>query len=74
MTKKPPGITTRTIAVRGTIIGAIITAPSLTAFFIGWQALGDLLNAAIIGAAVHFAAMGFALKISKKLFVGNTEK
>lgn len=51
------------------MIAAVITAPSLAAFFAGWLILGDLIQAAIIGAVVHFVAMAFALKIIKKFFV-----
>lgn len=65
----PPGITKKTILTRGTIIAVIITAPSLAAFFIGWLVLDDLIQAAIIGAGVHFVAMAFAFKIIKKYFV-----
>jgi len=34
-----------------------------------WMILDDLIQAAIIGAVVHFIAMGFSLKISKKFLV-----
>lgn len=57
------------IALRGTIIAVIITVPSLISFVITWTVLDDLLYAAILGGVVHFIAMGFSLKISKKLLV-----
>ncbi len=60
-------MTTRDLAVRGTIMAAIITIPSLAAFFISWTILEDLVQAAIVGAVVHFIAMGFSLKISRTL-------
>jgi hypothetical protein len=31
--------------------------------------LEDLISAAILGAVVHFIAMGFSLKISKKILI-----
>jgi len=57
------------IALRGTIIAIIITVPSLVSFVITWTILNNLLYAAILGGVVHFIAMGFSLKISKKLLV-----
>jgi len=36
---------------------------------IAWALLDNLLIAALIGVVIHFIAMGFALKISKKLLV-----
>jgi len=57
------------IALRGTIIAAIITIPSITTFVIAWIILDNLIYAAILGAIVHFIAMGFSLKISKKILV-----
>jgi len=57
------------IALRGTIIAAIITIPSITTFVIAWIVLDNLIYAAILGAIVHFIAMGFSLKISKKILV-----
>ncbi len=73
MTDRTPGITRRKIIIRGTVIAAVITAPSLAAFFIGWLVLGDLIQAAIIGAAVHFVSMVLSLKIIKKFFVGGAK-
>jgi len=55
------------IALRGTIIAAIITIPSIIIFVITWIILDNLIYAAILGAIVHFIAMGFSLKISKKI-------
>ncbi|MGQ0605911.1 MAG: hypothetical protein ACT4OD_03020 [Candidatus Nitrosotenuis sp.] len=56
------------IFLKGSIIGAIITIPSLVAFFASWVITGDKIISLIIGIAVHFIGMGFSLKISKKLF------
>jgi len=57
------------IIVKGTIMATILTVPSLIAFLITWTVLDNLINAAIVGGIVHFIAMGFSLKISKKILV-----
>jgi len=57
------------IALRGTIIATIITVPSIITFILTWTILDNLIYAAILGAVVHFIAMGFSLKISKKILV-----
>ena len=54
------------IMVKGTIMATILTVPSIIAFLITWVILDNLINAAIVGGVVHFIAMGFSLKISKK--------
>ena len=59
---------TKEIFLKGSIIGAIITIPSLVAFFLTWHFFGDKIMALIAGAVVHFIGMGFSLKISKRLF------
>jgi len=59
---------TKEIFLKGSIIGAIITIPSLAAFFLSWYATGDKIISLIIGIVVHFIGMGFSLKISKRLF------
>lgn len=66
---KQSKLSIRDIVLRGTIIAIIITIPSLIAFIITWIILDNLIYAAILGAIVHFIAMGFSLKISKKLLV-----
>ena len=55
--------------LKGTIIAIIITVPSVTTFIISWVVLNDLTPAVILGAIVHFIAMGFSLKISKKILI-----
>ncbi|QLH03852.1 hypothetical protein C5F47_07465 [Nitrosopumilus cobalaminigenes] len=57
------------IILKGTIIAAIITIPSIVAFVISWTILNNLIYAAVVGGIVHFIAMGFSLKISKKILV-----
>lgn len=57
------------IAFKGTIIAAILTVPSIIAFLITWVILDNLIIAAILGGIVHFIAMGFSLKISKKILI-----
>ena len=56
------------IFFKGSIIGAMITVPSLLAFFIAWTITGDKIVSLILGIVIHFIGMGFSLKISKKLF------
>ncbi len=60
-------LTMRDIILKGSIIAVIVTIPSIVSFMVIWMILDDLIQAAIIGAVVHFIAMGFSLKISKKL-------
>jgi len=57
------------IILKGSVIAVIVTVPSIVSFLISWMILDDLTQAAIIGAIIHFIAMGFSLKISKKLLV-----
>ena len=66
--KKPDKLTSKEIILKGTAIALFVIIPSLSAFFLSWKILDDLLQAAIIGGIVHFIAMGFSLKISKKFF------
>ena len=62
-------LTIRDIVLKGSIIAVIVTVPSIVSFVIAWMILNDLIQAAIIGAIIHFIAMGFSLKISKKFLV-----
>jgi len=57
------------IILKGTIIAAIITIPSIVAFVISWTILNNLIYAVVMGGIIHFIAMGFSLKISKKILV-----
>ena len=57
------------IFLKGTIMATILTVPSIITFLITWAILDNLINAAIVGGVVHFIAMGFSLKISKKILV-----
>ncbi len=66
---KQSKLSIREIATRGTVIAIIITVPSVLAFLISWTVLDNLIYAAILGAVIHFIAMGFSLKISKKILV-----
>jgi len=66
---RPVGLTTREIVIRGSIIGGIVTVPSLAVFFVVWLVLEDLMVGAIAGVITHFVAMGFSLKISKRLLI-----
>lgn len=63
-----PRRTSRTeLFAKGSIIALIISIPSLVGFFASWAVLGNLIHAAIVGLVVHFVAMGFALKVAKKI-------
>jgi len=64
-------LTIKEIIFKGTIIAIIVSFPSLVAFFLAWVIMDNLLHAVIIGGIVHFIAMGFSLKISKKFFTKN---
>ncbi len=66
--KKADKLTIKQIILKGTIIAIFLIIPSLSVFFLSWRLLDDILQAAIIGGIVHFIAMGFSLKISKKFF------
>ncbi|EPA06031.1 hypothetical protein [Candidatus Nitrosarchaeum limnium] len=66
---KSEKLTMSDIVLKGSIIAGIVTIPSIASFLIAWTVLDNLIQAAIIGAVMHFIAMGFSLKISKKLLV-----
>ena len=66
---KTPKLSICEIALKGTIIALIVTIPSLVSFVIAWIILDNLVYGVIVGAVVHFIAMGFSLKISKKLLI-----
>lgn len=66
--KGPAARPTKEIFLKGSLIGLIITVPSLTAFFVSWLILGDKYVALVVGIVVHFVGMGFSLKLAKKLF------
>ena len=59
---------TREIFLKGSLMGLIISGPSLAAFFISWTVFSDKYVALVIGIVVHFIGMGFSLKLAKKLF------
>jgi len=67
--EKIPSKFTNNIFLKGTFIAIIITIPSLTAFFIGWYILDDLILSAIIGVVIHFIAMIVIFKFSKQFFM-----
>ena len=67
--KKSIKLTKREILLRGTITSIITTIPSLVTFFIIWILFDDLIYAVILGAMIHFIAIIFSLKISKKLLI-----
>ena len=67
--EKPVKLTKKEIILRGSIIALITTIPSLVIFLLVWFFLDDVMVGAISGAIAHFVAMGFSMKISKKLLV-----
>ncbi|MBS3926855.1 MAG: hypothetical protein KGZ34_09235 [Nitrosarchaeum sp.] len=71
---KTSKLTMKEIILKGSIIAIIVTVPSITTFAISWVVLDNLMQAAIIGGVIHFIAMGFSLKISKKLLVKRGSK
>ncbi|QLH11442.1 hypothetical protein [Nitrosarchaeum sp. AC2] len=71
---KTSKLTMKEIILKGSIIAVIVTVPSITTFAISWFILDNLMQAAIIGGVIHFIAMGFSLKISKKLLVKKESK
>ncbi|MHA7646670.1 hypothetical protein [Nitrosopumilus sp. S4] len=66
---KTSKLSTKEIILKGSIIAIIVSVPSLVVFFLAWIVFDDLMIGAILGAVVHFIAMGFSLKISKKILV-----
>ena len=69
--KKEDILTIKEIFLKGTVIAIILIIPSLSTFFLSWVILDNFLQAVIIGGFIHFIAMGFSLKISKKFFTKN---
>ena len=67
--KKSVKLTKQEIMLKGTIISMIITIPSLVTFAIVWIFFNDVILGVILGALIHFIAMIFSLKISKKLLI-----
>jgi len=57
------------IILKGSIISIIMTVPSLSAFLLSWVIFDDFMTALILGGIIHFIAMGFSLKISKKILI-----
>jgi hypothetical protein len=57
------------IILKGTIMATIVTVPSIIVFLIIWIILDNLITAIIVGGITHFIAMGFSIKISKKILV-----
>ena len=63
------GLTSRDVAVKGSLIGVIIAVPTVAVFLALWGLTGDLLMPAVAGAAVHFVALVFAFRMAKKFLV-----
>jgi len=69
--KKADKLSIKEIILKGTVIAIIVIIPSLSTFFLSWWILDNFLQAVIIGGIIHFIAMGFSLKISRKFFTKN---
>ena len=63
------GLTFREVVVKGSIMGAIIAIPTLVVFLGLWWVVGDLMIAAVGGAAAHFIALVFAFRLAKRFLV-----
>ena len=70
--KDPQNISTKELFAKGSIIALMVIIPSLGTFGVSWYLLDDLIQAAIIGGVVHFIALIFSFKISKKIFVNKS--
>lgn len=68
------GLTSRDVAVKGSIIGVIIAVPTVVVFLVLWSLTGDLMIPAAAGAGVHFVALVFAFRLAKKFLVGRDPK
>lgn len=62
-------LSSRDILARGSILGAMLALPSVGIFLVLWYVTDDVMIPAIVGAAVHFVAMGFSLKFAKKFLI-----
>ena len=62
------------IMIRGSILGAIAMAPSITTLLVLWAITGDMIVSAIAGAVVHFVAMAFSVKFAKRFLVKRDDK
>lgn len=62
-------LSSKDILIRGSIMGAIITIPTIVVFLGLWAITGDMIMPAAVGAAVHIAAMIFALKFANKILI-----
>lgn len=66
-------LSSRDILVKGSILGAIMTVPSVSTFLALWYVTGDLMMPAVVAAAVHFAGMVFAYRLAKRILVKRTD-
>ena len=71
--KDPRNISTKELFAKGSITALMVIIPSLGTFGVSWYLLDDLIQAAIIGGVVHFIALIFSFKISKKFFVNQPD-
>lgn len=64
---KDPNISKKKIYGKGTIIALVISVPAIIAFVIADSIIDNFFISIGISAIVYFVAMGFSIKLSKKL-------
>jgi ABC-type Mn2+/Zn2+ transport system permease subunit len=64
---KEPGVSKKKIYGAGTILALIISIPAIIAFLVAQSLIDNFFISIGISAIVYFVAMGFSIKISKKL-------
>jgi len=63
------GMGTRELLYKGSVLGAMITGPSLAAFAAVWAYSGDMAVAAVAAAAVHVGALVVAFRFARRFLV-----
>ena len=62
-------LTMTDLLIKGSVIAALISIPTLIVFFLVWAVTDDLLYGAIAGLIANFIALGVAFKIVNKKFI-----
>lgn len=63
------GMGSRELLYKGSVLGAMITGPSLAAFAAAWHYTGDMAVAAGVAAAVHVGALVMAFRFARRFLV-----
>lgn len=61
------GISKKKIYGAGTVLALIVSVPAIIAFVVAEAVINDFFISIAISAIVYFVAMGFSIRISKKL-------